>query len=63
MTKNEILNEIKKLDETNIYPYLYSAITKDKEYEEKVMRELVDKKIKNVDELYNVIEEVFYTKS
>jgi hypothetical protein len=63
MTKNEILNEIKKLDETNIYPYLYTAITKDKEYEEKVMRELVDKKIKNVDELYNVIEEVFYTKS
>ena len=58
MNRKEILNTIKSLDETNVYPYLYDVMTNGSGKSEDWLLDLEERNLKNEDELINALVEM-----
>ena len=58
MNRKEILNTIKSLDETNVYPYLYDVMTNGSGKSEDWLLDLEERNLKNEDELINALAEM-----
>lgn len=58
MNRKEILNTIKSLDETNVYPYLYDVMTNGSGTAENWLLDLEERNLKNEDELINALVEM-----
>ena len=58
MNRKEILNTIKSLDETNVYPYLYDVMTNGSGKSEDWLLDLEERNLKGEDELINALVEM-----
>jgi hypothetical protein len=58
MNRNEILNSIKTLDETNVYPYLYDVMTDGSAKSEGWLDELEERNLNGDNELIDALAEM-----
>ena len=58
MNRNEILNSIKTLDETNVYPYLYDVMTDGSTKSEEWLDELEERNLNGDNELIDALAEM-----
>ena len=58
MKRKDILNTIKALDESNVYPYLYDVMTDGSAKSEDWLDTLEEKNLKGEDELINALAEM-----
>lgn len=58
MNRSEILNSIKTLDETNVYPYLYDVMTDGSAKSEEWLDELEERNLNGDNELIDALAEM-----
>lgn len=62
MTRKQILNKVRELDNCGVFPYLYDVLTDGSVYSENWLNQLEDANISNEQELVGELETMFATR-